>query len=197
MLPAGAYRYEVSRAGEAPTFEDVRLTAESVVGTRESPDGRSRHEIEAALDSDNRIVRASVRYASTMFSRNAAYEAVEENLHGTVSALAGRNEVIIKLGRFREIDIAGFVICRALILAHIVTRGQSRWTGRVAVIDPATLVVAALKQNCSSRGGNLRRWTYEARMGDTEEIELDDKGIIVGRRDNWGVNTRLLSFQPE
>jgi len=81
-----------------------------------------------------------------------------------------------------------------MILAHVRARGQVRWTGRVAIIDPNTLVAAALKQNCRQTDAAGLRWAWEARMGDTEEIELDNAGTIVRQRDSWGVEKVLTEF---
>ena len=120
-------------------------------------------------------------------------EASGDTLRGSVSAVASHNEVVVKLGRFKEID-ADLVLFRAMILAHVRARGQVRWTGRVAIIDPNTLVAAALKQNCRQTDAAGLRWVWEARMGDTEDIELDNSGTIVRQRDSWGVEKVLVEF---
>jgi hypothetical protein len=195
MIPTGDYRYEIRREGETIATERTRLLETSVRGERRSGDGRVRHELEAALGRDGTITRVTIRYASALFNRNAVYEAAEENLRGSVSAMAGRNEIIVKLGRYREIDPAGFAFARALTLAHVRGRAQSRWTGRVAVIDPATLTASSIKQNCRMCDNAGLLWTYEPRMGDAEEIELDESGRLIRRRDNRGVETALTSFE--
>jgi hypothetical protein len=69
-----------------------------------------------------------------------------------------------------------------------------RWTGRVAIIDPNTLVAAALKQNCRQTDQDGLRWAWEARMGDSEEIELDAAGTLVRQRDSWGVEKVLVDY---
>ena len=196
MIPAGDYRYEIRRDGETIALEDTHLRADSASAIRRSGDGRTRHELEAAIGPGGVIMRVAIRYTSVLFNRNAVYEAADDNLRGSVSAMAGRNEVIVKLGRFREIDAAGFAFARALIIAHVRARGQPRWTGRVAVIDPATLVAAALKQNCRARDAVGGLWTYEPRMGDAEELELDGDGRLLRRRDSRGSETVLVSFEP-
>jgi hypothetical protein len=145
------------------------------------------------LDAEETIKRVSVRYNRGLFKRSAVYEAADDALRGSVSAVASHNEVVVKLGRFREID-ADLVLCRALILAHVRARGQVRWTGRVAIIDPNTLVAAALKQNCRQTDQAGLRWAWEARMGDSEEIELDAAGTIVRQRDSWGVDKVLVDY---
>lgn len=194
MIPAGDYRYEIRRDGETVAIEQMRLMDDSVRAARRSADGRVRHELEAMLGPGGTIARVAIRYASALFNRNAVYEAAEENLRGSVSAMAGRNEIIIKLGRFREIDPAGFAFARAFTIAHARSRGQSRWTGRVAVIDPGTLMAASIKQNCLARNDEGLLWTYEPRMGDIEELEFDAGGKLLRRRDNRDVETILTSF---
>ncbi|HEY1850053.1 MAG TPA: hypothetical protein VGG60_03435, partial [Candidatus Binataceae bacterium] len=144
-------------------------------------------------DADEAVARVTVRYNRGLFKRNAVYEASGDTLRGSVSAVAGHNEVLVKLGRFKEID-ADLVLFRAMILAHVRARGQVRWTGRVAIIDPNTLVAAALKQNCRQTDAAGLRWVWEARMGDTEDIELDNSGTIVRQRDSWGVEKVLTEF---
>jgi len=88
---------------------------------------------------------------------------------------------------------ADMVIFRALTIAHIRERGQTRWTGRVAAIDPNTLVAATSKQSCRQRGNDPHVWIYEPRMGDSEEIEIDDSGLVIRRRDSRGIETVLVS----
>ena len=94
----------------------------------------------------------------------------------------------------REIDAADFVLFRSLIIAHLRERGQMRWTGRVASIDAATLVASSNKQSARAADKSALRWTYEARMGDSEHIEIDSEGRILIRRDNWG--NEAISLDP-
>jgi hypothetical protein len=195
MLPIGDYRYEIRRFGEIVAIEEARLDGTTIVAGRRSADGLSHHQVEAALDTEHHVSRVMLHYSSSLFTRKASYEAVEDNFSGHISALASRNEIVVKLGRFREVDAVGLVIFRALLIDHMRKRGQARWTGRVAVIDPNTLVAASIKQNCAQRDGAGRFWNYEARMGDTEEIELDDAGRITRRRDNRGLITELVTPQ--
>lgn len=194
LLSAGEYRYEIRRGRDPIASERVRFVGGIINGSRRMADGLSHYEVEATVDAEASVQRVSVRYESSLFRRNVTYEADGEMLRGSVSALAGRNEVVIKLGRFREVDAAGFVIFRALTIAHLRARGTPRWTGRVAVIDPATLVASSMKQNCRRDDESGRHWTYEPRMGDVEEIELDEAGKIVRRRDNRGIETVLTGF---
>ena len=195
-LPSGAYRYELRRAGAALAIENARLGDGVLEVDRVPTDELSRLAVEAALDATGNVSRISLRYTANLFKRNATYQADGENFRGSVSAMAGRNEIVIKLGRFREVEVSGLVIFRALVLAHLRARGQSRWTGRVAVIDPSTLVAVSLKQNCRRADNDGLRWLYEPRMGDAEEIELDDAGRIVRRRDDRGTEAILLDFTP-
>ncbi|HJU27882.1 MAG TPA: hypothetical protein VJ718_01850 [Candidatus Binataceae bacterium] len=194
MLPIGEYRYQIRRDGETIATERTLVAENSVSAIRQSLGGHMRHEMDAAIGAGGVLARVSIRYASALFNRNAVYEAAEENLRGSISAMAGRNEVIVKLGRFREIDPAGFAFARALTIAHVRARGQSRWTGRVAVIDPGTLVASSIKQNCRARDDAGLAWIYEPRMGDAEELEIDENGRLLRRRDNRQIETILESF---
>ena len=193
IIPAGDYRYEIRRGREPEAIEETRLSEDKIISTRVTGNGLSRHEVEAVIDPAGFVRTVSVHYSSSLFKRNAIYEADEDDLRGSISALAGHNEIIVKLGRYREIDAVGLVLFRALIIAHVRSRNQPSWTGRVGVIDPSTLVAAAIKQNCRNRDASGRLWTYEPRMGDFEEIELDDAGRVVRRRDNRGSESVLLS----
>jgi hypothetical protein len=192
MLPIGNCAYEIRLDGELVAFEDSSFDPALIVASRRSTDGLSRHMVEAALDADHRVSRVTLSYSSSLFTRKATYEAVEDNLCGRISGLAGRNEVLVKLGRFREVDAAGFLIFRALIIGHVRLRGDERWTGRVAVIDPNTLTAASVKHNCARRSNSEHFWIYEPRMGDAEQIELDQAGRIVRRRDSRGLTAELM-----
>jgi hypothetical protein len=193
LIAPGDYRYEIRRDGAILAVEEERYAVGAITGSRRTIDGANLHEVEATLDADETVKRVSVRYNRGLFKRSAVYDAAGEALRGSVSAVAGHNEVVVKLGRFREID-ADLVLFRALILAHVRARGQTRWTGRVAIIDPNTLVAAALKQNCRRRDEAGLRWSWEARMGDADEIELDSAGRIIRQRDSWGVDKVLVDF---
>ena len=190
ILPAGTYHYEIGRSGQAFASEETSFDGRKISGWRKSIDGTI--EMDAEVDDGGIVLKVRLRYVRGPFSRNASYEAGESFLRGSVSALGGRNAVTAKLGRFREVD-ADFTIFRALILAHIRARGQVRWTGRVATIDSGTLVAASNKQSARAVDSSGLKWTYEARMGDVDEIELDEDGRIVHRRDNRGSEVRLVS----
>lgn len=193
LIAPGEYRYEIRREGAILAVEEERYGADAISGVRRTIDGANLHEVEAWLDADDNVKRVNVRYNRGLFKRSAVYEAAGETLRGSVSAVASHNEVVVALGRFREID-ADLVLFRALILAHVRARGQTHWTGRVAIIDPGTLVAAALKQNCRQHDEAGLRWAWEARMGDAEEIELDYAGRITRQRDSWGVEKVLVDF---
>jgi hypothetical protein len=192
MLPLGNYSYEIRLDGQLIAYEEINFDQASIVGSRRSADGLSRHNVEATLDAGHHVRHVTLSYSSSLFTRKASYEAIEENLRGRISGLAGRNEIVITLGRFREIDPAGFLIFRALIIGHIRKRRDERWTGRVAVIDPHTLVAASVKQNCARRNTSRYSWIYETRMGDREEMELDEAGRILRCHDNRGVTFELI-----
>jgi hypothetical protein len=193
ILPAGSYSYEIRHDGELLAFEESRLEGTTIIAARRSADGLSHNRVEAALDAELRVCRLTLSYSSSLFTRKATYEALEDNLRGRISAMAGHNELVVKLGRFREIDAAGFLVFRALIVGHMRRRGENRWTGRVAVIDANTLAAASIKQNCARRDGSQYEWIYEPRMGDTEQIELDEAGRIIHRHDNRGITADLVA----
>jgi hypothetical protein len=192
MLPKEKYRYEIRLGADLLAVEEVELTETALVGDRRRAGREDIYQVEAAIDSATAaITRISVRYKRGVFSRTASYELIDDFLRGTVGALAGRNDITTKLGRYRELD-AGLIIFRALTIAHMRARGSVRWTGRVASIDPATLVAATYKQSCRMAANDPSRWIYEPRMGDSEEIEIDADGRILMRRDNRGIVTRLI-----
>lgn len=190
LIPDGDYRYEILRGGELIAVEEESLRASAIRGIRRPAGGSSFYEVEAELDEAGLIRRVVARYNRGPFVRSATYESAGDFLRGSISAVGGRNDVTTKLGRFREID-ADLVICRALTIAHIRERGASRWTGRAAIIDPNTLVAATHKQTCRRRSDDPHFWIYETRMGDSEEIEIDDEGRVLIRRDNRGTQTVL------
>lgn len=195
LIPAGQYCYEIRRGKELIAIEEESFSNETLSGTRRSTDGSNRHEVEAEITPDGLIRSVKVRYSRGPFNRNAAYTATDDSFRGSISALAGRNDVVVKLGRFREVD-ADLALFRAIIVAHIRARGQMRWTGRVATIDPNTLVAASIKNSCRCDDDAGRLWVYEVRMGDVEEIEVDDEGRLIRKRDSRGVETVLTKFTP-
>jgi hypothetical protein len=189
--PSETYRYEIRRGGELIAIEDESFSGARITGTRRPPEKADRYEVEADLDASALVTRLVLRYSRGPFVRSATYEGADDFLRGNISALAGRNVLTTKLGRYREID-ADLLIFRALTIAHIRARGQTRWTGRVAAIDSGTLVATTLKQSCRCAGDGFSKWIYEPRMGDIEEIEIDEAGRLLLRRDNRGTEARLI-----
>ena len=195
LIPDGDFRYEIRRAGELIATEEESLAAGKIRGVRHPASGSNVYEVEAELDPDALVRRVVVRYSRGPFVRNATYESSDDFLRGNVSAMGSRNNLTTKLGRYREVD-ADLVIFRALTIAHIRARGQSRWTGRIAAIDANTLVVATGKQTCRQRGNDPHVWIYEPRMGDSENIVIDDSGCVLRRHDARGIDTTLVSRTP-
>jgi hypothetical protein len=192
MLADGEFRYELRRTGELLAVETETLSWGRIHGVRRPASGSNVYEVEAELDDTGLVQRVVVNYSRGPFTRNASYEAADGFLRGNISTGGSRNDLTAKLGRYGEVD-ADLVIFRALIIAHIRQRGQTRWTGRVAAIDSNTLVAATSKQSCRQRGNDPHKWIYEPRMGDAEEIEIDDAGLVLRRRDSSGVETMLVS----
>ena len=195
LIPDGEFRYEIRRAGELIATEQESLAAGKIRGFRHPASGSNVYEVEAELDADALIRRLVVRYIRGPFVRNATYESADDFIRGNISAMGSRNNLTTKLGRYREVD-ADLVIFRALTIAHIRARGQSRWTGRIAAIDANTLVAATSKQTCRQRGNDPHVWLYEPRMGDSEEITIDESGCVLRRHDARGIDTILISRTP-
>jgi len=189
--PAGEYRYEIRRAGETVAREETTFEGGKISGWRQSLQGNNRNEVEAEITSQGLVVRVRLRYVRGPFSRTASYETGDDFLRGSVSALGGRNAITVKLGRFHEVS-PDFLLFRALTLAHVRERRQTRWTGRVVTIDSATLVAASNKQSARATDNGGLRWIYEPRMGDLEEIEIDPLGRVLRRRDNRGGEAALV-----
>ena len=195
LIPDGEFRYEIRRAGELIATEEESLAAGKIRGVRHPAIGSNVYEVEAELDPDALVRRLVVRYSRGPFVRNATYESADDFMRGNISAMGSRNNLTTKLGRYREVD-ADLVIFRALTIAHIRARGQSRWTGRIAAIDANTLVAATSKQTCRQRGNDPHVWIYEPRMGDSEEITIDESGCVIRRHDARGIDTILISRTP-
>jgi hypothetical protein len=175
--------------------EEESLAEGKIRGVRHPAIGSNVYEVEAELDPDALVRRLVVRYSRGPFVRNATYESADDFMRGNISAMGSRNNLTTKLGRYREVD-ADLVIFRALTIAHIRARGQSRWTGRIAAIDANTLVAATSKQTCRQRGNDPHVWIYEPRMGDSEEITIDESGCVIRRHDARGIDTILISRTP-
>jgi hypothetical protein len=190
LIPDADLAYEIRRGGELLALENESLIAGAIRGTRRAPGSSNLYEVEAELDDASLVERIVLRYSRGPFVRSATYEATGDFMRGTISAVGGRNNLTAKLGRYREVD-ADLVIFRALTIAHIRARGQTRWTGRVVSID--TLVAATYKQSCRRRGTDSCAWIYEKRMGDSEEIEIDRDGRVLRIRDNLDLERVLVS----
>ena len=195
LLPVGEYHYEKRRHGEVLEVEEAAFTDGAIRGLRRSADGANSLTVDAALDPDGAVRHVRISYSRGFFKRDALYHADGDTLRGSVSAMAGRNEIIVKLGRLREID-AELTLFRALLISRLRSRETPRWTGRVAVIDAATLVAQSLKQSCRALDATGSRWVYEARMGDSETIAADADGLLTERRFSDGSLTRLIRFTP-
>jgi hypothetical protein len=192
LIADGEFRYDIRRAGELIAVETETLAWGIVRGSRRPASGSNVYEVEAELDDAGLVRRLTVSYSRGPFTRNASYESIDSFLRGNISTGGSRNDLTTKLGRYGEVD-ADLIIFRALTIAHIRERGQTRWTGRIAAIDPNTLVAATSKQSCRQRGSDPHLWIYEPRMGDAEEIEIDDSGMVLRRRDSRGIETLLVS----
>jgi hypothetical protein len=191
LIADGDFRYHIRRAGELIAVEDETLAGGKIHGIRRPAIGSNMYEVEAELDDAGLVRRVVVSYSRGPFTRNATYESADSFLRGNISAMGGRNNLTTKLGRYGEVD-ADLIIFRALTIAHIRERGQTRWTGRMAAIDPNTLVAATIKQTCRQRAGDPHSWIYEPRMGDAEDLEIDDSGRVIRRRDSRGIETVLV-----
>ncbi len=192
LIADGEFRYDLRKAGVLIAVESESLAWGLIRGVRRPASGSNVYEVEAELDEAGLVRRVVASYNRCPFTRNATYESADNFLRGNISTGGSRNDLTAKLGRYGEID-ADLVIFRALIIAHVRERKQTRWTGRVAAIDPNTLVAATSKQSCRQRGSDPHIWIYEPRMGDAEEIEIDDSGLVVRRRDSRGIETLLVS----
>ena len=193
MLPAGVYHYEIRRGNDLVATEEDRCAISEISGVRRFVGSSDSFEATATLDEHAMVARITARYSRGPFSRSATYEANSDFLRGTVSAMGSRTIETAKLGRYREVD-CGLVLFKALMIAHTRERGQSRWTSRVATIDPSTLTAQTHKKTCRMKDANERIFIYEPRMGDTEEIEIDAAGRIVRLTDNIGTRIVMTSF---
>ncbi len=192
IIPEGEYVYEIRERASLLATERIQVAAEQIKGVRRSTEAaENRYEVEAALDSDGLVKSIRLRYTRGPFSRSASYEAGAESLQGVITALGGRNTLEVKLGRFREVD-GGLVIFKALLIAHVRSRGQSRWTARVAVIDPATLVARSIKQSLYQVESEPRKWLLEPALGERETIVLDHAGRVLSHTSTTGISTVMV-----
>jgi hypothetical protein len=193
MIPAGEYHYEIRRGNDLVALEEDHFSNREIGGIRRFVGNTDSFEATATLDEHGMVARVTARYSRGPFSRSAAYEANNDFIRGTVSAMGSRTVETAKLGRYREVD-CGLVLFKALMIAHTHARGQTRWTSRVATIDPSTLTAQTHKKTCRQKDGRERIFIYEPRMGDVEEIEIDEDGRIVGIVDNTGTRIALKNF---
>jgi len=182
------------RGSELIGVEESRLETNKLSGRRVSVDGANVHRVTAIMDGQSQIERIESSYARGPFARSVIYELSGELLSGTLATMGSRDTVSTKLGRFREID-ADLVLCKALIIGRISARGLDRYTGRVAIIDSATLVASSPKLTYFRHADSPRRWTVENLVGDREQLEIDHHGRIIKRVDRLGVETTLTHFR--
>jgi hypothetical protein len=193
MIPAGQYQYEVRRGNDLVTTEEDRFSNREISGIRKFVGSSDSFEATAMLDENGMVARVTARYSRGPFSRSATYEANMDFLRGTVSVMGSPTVETAKLGRYREVD-CGLVLFKALMIAHTRARGQTRWTSRVATIDPSTLTAQTHKKTLGQKDGHELIFIYEPRMGDVEEIEIDETGKIIGVIDNTGNRIALKNF---
>ncbi|MGH7905197.1 MAG: hypothetical protein ACREP6_01070 [Candidatus Binataceae bacterium] len=196
MLPDGDYSYEIRRDGRLVALEDNRLKAGRISGVRRIAEGSDRYEAEALLDHDGAVSWLGLRYIRGPFTRGAAFEVAGDFLRGSVSALGSRDNIVVKLGRYREVD-ADLALFKAVIIGHARVRGQTLFTSRIATIDPNTLMVASYKQTWRQAGDNGLLWINEPRMGDSETIEIDENGWLIRRTDARGNQTAIIGVKGE
>ena len=192
IIPEGEYVYEIRDQGRLAAIETTQINAGQLSGVRRPPEATdNRHEVEATLDGDGLILTIRLRYVRGPFSRTANYEAAGETLQGVVTAMGGRNTLEVKMGRFREVD-GGLTIFKALLIGHVRGRGQNRWTARVAVIDPATLVAKSIKQSIYQVEAEPGTWLFEPAIGERETIVVDGAGRILSHTTRTGISTVLV-----
>jgi hypothetical protein len=196
MIAVGEYHYEITRGGDPVGIEEDRFWRGELSGIRRFAGSSDSFEATATLDENGMVARVTARYTRGPFSRSANYEANNEFIRGTVSAMGGRTVETAKLGRYREVD-CGLVLFKALMIAHMRERGQTRWTSRVASIDPSTLVAQTHKKTLHRKDAHDRVFIYEPRMGDSEEMEIDELGRIVRIDDNSGNRIILKTHTAE
>src|SRR5260370_6266469 len=126
LIGDGEFRYELRRAGELIAVETESLAWGRIRGIRRPASGSNVYEVEAELDDAGLVRRVAVSYSRGPFTRNATYESADNFLRGSIAAGGSRNDLTTKLGRYGEVD-ADLIIFRALTIAHIRERKQTRW----------------------------------------------------------------------
>lgn len=196
IIPEGEYVYEIREQGRLVATETAQLGAGQLTGVRTSADtAGNRHEVQADLDPDGFVRAIRLRYVRGPFTRSASYEADGETLRGVVTAVGGRNTLEAKLGRFKEID-GGLTLFKALLIAHVRSRGQRRWTARVTVIDPATLVAKTVKQSVYELDSKPGTWLFEPAIGERETIVVDETGRVLSHTTRTGISSVLVRPAP-
>jgi hypothetical protein len=192
IIPEGDYRYEIREQGRLAAIETAQLRDGKLSGVRVNAEGSgNRHEVEAELDADGIVRSIRLRYARGPFTRSASYAADADILRGFVTALGGRNAVEAKLGRFREVD-GGLTVFKALLIAHVRGRGQRRWTARVTVIDPSTLVANSVKQSLYQLESDPSIWIFEPAIGERDTIVVDADGRVLSHTTRTGISAALV-----
>jgi hypothetical protein len=192
IIPQGEYIYEIREQGRLIATETAQLSADRLTGVRTAADGSgNRHEVQADLDAEGVVRAIRLRYVRGPFSRSASYEASGDTLSGVVTAVGGRNTLEAKLGRFKEVD-GGLTLFKALLIAHVRSRGQKRWTARVAVIDPATLVPKTVKESVYELDSKPGTWMFEPAIGERETIVVDEAGRILTHTTRTGISSVLV-----
>src|ERR1700734_3423119 len=194
LIADGEFHYDIRRGGELIAVETETLAWGRIHGVRRPAAGANVYEVEADLDDAGLVRRVALSYSRGPFTRHATYESADNFLRGNISTGGSRNELTTKLGRYGEVD-ADLVIFRALTIAHVRERGQTRWTGRGAAIDPNTLVAATSKQSCRQRGADPHLWIYAPRVGDAEDLDLNAAGPARPPGASRGVET-VLAHSP-
>jgi hypothetical protein len=188
ILPAGAYRLETRERDRLIAVETGTISAAGVAAARQVEGSDNRYEAAAELDESAQITALQLRYVRGPFARSARYELGPELMRGMLKVLAGYQAVEVKLGRFREVD-GGLLIFKALLVAHARGRGLRRWTGRVAIIDPATLLAKSIKQTLYQTDEAGLEWVLEPALGEREVLRIDSQGRLLSHATHQGLRT--------
>lgn len=192
ILPAGSYRLETHERDRLVAIETGTISATHLSGARQAAESAdNRYEAEADLDESAQVQALALRYVRGPFERSARYELGPELMRGNLKVLAGYQGIEVKLGRFREVD-GGLLIFKALLIAHARGRGQRRWTGRVAIIDPATLVAKSIKQTLYQTDDAGLEWVLEPALGEREVLRIDSRGWLLSHATQQGLHTAAV-----
>ncbi len=191
MIQVGEYRYQITFHGEIVAYELAWVSSGRVLSRREAVGTKDFYQVEAQLDPQGNIIEAQASSLSGLFTRSARYRVVNDVVEGSVRGVSAITPLEIGLGRFREIDF-DMAVFKALVISHLEQRGAEQWTGRVATVDPVTLVMRLVKHSYSRIGRAERIWRFEPAIGEIELIELDSEGRLVRREDEKGFKLKLL-----